>query len=146
MAQSPSLIGFLLKQLHLTLEGRRSRSLERLGLTAAQMDVLMFLLEQPKERMVSQRDIERFFHLSNPTVTGILNRLEEKGFISRQVSEADRRQKSIMVTPQGQCLHADIAKDVERINTILLEGFSPAELCQLQAHLRRMLDNLSASK
>ena len=47
---------------------------------------------------VIQKDIEEHFHISNPTVTGILNRLEQKGFIERKQSLKDKRVRTIVLT------------------------------------------------
>lgn len=55
------------------------RELEKLGLTSVQMEVLMYLLKREHEGCeVTARELERRFRVSNPTMSGILKRLEKK--------------------------------------------------------------------
>jgi DNA-binding MarR family transcriptional regulator len=46
-------------------------------------------------------DLARAVHLSQPTVSGILNRLEQGGLVLRERSEEDRRTVVIHVTAEG---------------------------------------------
>ena len=51
--------------------------------------------------IVSALDLEEHFHLSHPSVSGTLTRLEKKGFISRRTDENDRRRIMVSPTPAG---------------------------------------------
>ena len=73
-------IGLLLKQINNVYEKDFNNRLRTLGITASQCAVLDYLLTSRKEE-VNQRDIEKALCLKNPTVTGLLKRLDEKGFI-----------------------------------------------------------------
>lgn len=46
--------------------------------------------------------VARAVHLSQPTITGILSRLQQRGLISRTPSEIDRRATLIAITPEGE--------------------------------------------
>ena len=50
---------------------------------------------------MNQKDIEKELDISNPTVTGILNRLEVKGLITRVPCRHDARAKNIEVTEKA---------------------------------------------
>lgn len=54
------------------------------GLTGVQLFVLCELhkLEKSETREINQRDLENVSHVSHPTMTEILKRLEKKGYIS----------------------------------------------------------------
>ena len=73
-------IGFRIKQINNGYEKEFNRQLKNIGITASQCEVLDYLLSGSKEE-VTQRDIEKALNLRNPTVTGLLKRLDEKGFI-----------------------------------------------------------------
>lgn len=45
--------------------------------------------------------LARALHLSQPTVSGILDRLERRGLVRRQRAEHDRRSVTIVVTEEG---------------------------------------------
>ena len=83
-------IGFLFKQINNVYEKEFNNRLKRLGITSSQCEVLDFLLQSSKDE-VTQRDIERALNLKNPTVTGLLKRLDEKGFILSVPSGKDKR-------------------------------------------------------
>ena len=70
-------IGFYLKKLFQTMEKKLNKDLENIDLTSMQAQVLIYLYKN-KNNIINQRDIERKFALTNPTVNGILNRLEKK--------------------------------------------------------------------
>ena len=46
-------------------------------------------------------NLETGLTLKNPTVTGLLNRLEEKGFITREQNLNDKRSKFIKMTEES---------------------------------------------
>jgi len=75
------------------------RLTESCGLTGPQLATLQ---EVARLDSASPSAIARAVHLSQGTVTGILQRLERQGFIARQKSEADRRNVIIEVTPEGR--------------------------------------------
>ncbi len=54
---------------------------ESLGLTATQGFVLGYLARHKNEPPMCLRDLETRFDLTHPTVSGIVSRLEAKGFL-----------------------------------------------------------------
>ena len=79
-----------------------SRSLmEQCGLTGPQLASL-----QAAARLgpVSAGSLSRAVHLGQPTVSGILSRLEKRGLVTRTRGEADRRQVHVEVTAAGRAL------------------------------------------
>jgi len=72
------------------------------------------------------------------TLTGIVDRLEKRGLVRREVPEGDRRSFIIMLTPQGHevfehVFHAHIAHLKQ-----CFEGLSPDELAAIQAALEQL--------
>ena len=82
--------GFLIKQVHILQEQRLNRKFEHFGLTAAQTFTLVSLFKaREKNEKLNQKDLERILDISNPTVTGILNRLEAKDLLVNMMQELD---------------------------------------------------------
>ncbi len=79
----------------------RNQRMSKYDLTSSQVDVLIFLLRRPKTQEVNQFMIQEGLGLSCPTVNGILNRLEKKGFIRSEQSQIDMRRKKIVLTKKG---------------------------------------------
>ena len=89
--------------------------------------------------------MEEAFGLSHPTVSGLLSRLEKKGFLELIPDAHDRRCKRIRVLPKGrQCmerLHESIQTSEEK----LVADFSPEERELFFQLLDRAIRNLGGS-
>ena len=94
------LYGPLLRMLHSCTNQSITHALEKMELTGAQGHIMGFLARS--KTAPCPRDIENAFHLSHPTVSGLLSRLEKKGFIEFRADDHDRRCKRIHVLPKGK--------------------------------------------
>ena len=86
------------------------RLLEK-DLTGVQLGVLKELerLEAAGAAEVNQRDLENASHVTHPTMTEILKRLERKGFIRCCQSSHDRRHKCIFSTEKARQLQQEMS-------------------------------------
>ena len=120
-----------------------THALETMDLTASQGHIMGYLAH--RQTPPCPRDIESEFRLSHPTVSGILSRLEQKGFITQRPDPHDRRCKRIYVLDKGkQChelMHATIHANEQR----LVEGFTPEEQAQFAALLQRAITNMGGT-
>lgn len=80
--------------------------------------------------------------LKNPTVTGLLNRLEEKGFITREQNLNDKRSKFIKMTDKSERVLEDAYLYIQELDAKMLNGISEEEQEQLFKHIYKILDNL----
>ena len=80
----------MFKQINNVYEKDFNNRLKTLGITASQCAVLDYLFHS-REEEVNQKDIEKALSLQNPTVTGLLKRLDEKGYILSVPSNKDKR-------------------------------------------------------
>ena len=135
------LIGFLIKQIHIAFETRCHKNLQRYNLTPSQMDILLYLKKHQKDTL-TQRDLETGLTLKNPTVTGLLNRLEEKGFITREQNLNDKRSKFIKMTDKAERVLEDGYLYIQELDAKMLNGISEEEQEQLFKHIYKILDNL----
>ena len=72
-----------------------------LDLTSTQSFILHHLSLHEHEA-VYPKDLEKRFHLTHPTVSGVLQRLEAKNFIIIEPDKADRRCKRIRLTDRAR--------------------------------------------
>jgi DNA-binding MarR family transcriptional regulator len=120
-----------------------TNALAQMELTAAQGHIMGFLAHcdfQP-----CPRDIEEKFQLSHPTVSGLLSRLEKKGFVALNPDPADRRCKRIRVLPKGHQCHALMHRAILENEQRLVAGFTPEEQAQFSALLERAIENMGGS-
>lgn len=82
-------------------------------------------------------------HEKPANLTRVCNDLETRGLILRGSRPGDRRSVMISLTEQGRELIAAALPDVCQQSTLAYEGFTPAELQQLEQMFLRQLHNLS---
>ena len=135
-------IGFLIKQINNVYEKDFNRMLKSIGITSSQCEVLDYLFHTSKEE-VTQRDIERHLNLKNPTVTGILKRLDEKGFILIVPNAKDKRRKNVYLTEKAYDIQKRMESDRRKIDKNLTIGMTKKEIQALQKMLNKVLYNVA---
>ena len=88
--------------------------------------------------LLEEKWIEFNFSLDRAALTA---RLEEKGFIQRERSAADRRVVKLELTPEGRATAGHIPSALCKVQNELLAGFTREEFDTLKSLLRRMLAN-----
>lgn len=136
-------LGHAFKKLHFLLEQIMNRNLQELDLTNAQGHAICFLTHAAEPPCA--RDIESTFSLSHATVSGILSRMEAKGFIEVRPDPTDRRVKRLGLLDRGTACSMSIARHVEETEGIMTAGFTEEELTQFRAYLGRAISNLEQS-
>lgn len=137
-------LGRLFKQIHFAFETRGARLMKAIDVTPAQMDVMLLLYAKEREGSeVTQRDIETVLRLSNPTVTGLLNRMEEKGFICRVRKETDKRCRFIYMTEHGQNHMEMLERARKQGEAHIVMGMTDGQIQELQKLLEIVLSNLT---
>jgi len=57
---------------------------------------------EQKTEYVMQKELETTFGLSHATISGLLKRLSENGFLAVCISEEDKRQRKVYLTKKAQ--------------------------------------------
>ena len=87
--------------LHWCCDQTMTEALNNMGLTASQGRLMAFLAHRG-EQPTYAKDVEAEFHLSHPTVSGLLSRLEQKDFLELKTDPNDRRRTLVRITPKGE--------------------------------------------
>lgn len=135
-------VGFLVKQINNIYEKDFNNQLKKLDLTSSQAEVLDFLFRCDEEE-VNQKDIEKALSLKNPTVTGILKRMEEKGFVMILPNEKDKRCKNVYLTEQAFDIEKKMEAARRKVDKNLTLGMTKREVQALQKMLNRVLYNVA---
>lgn len=135
-------IGFMIKQVNNVYEKDLNERLRMIGITASQCAVLDFLFHTSKEE-VSQRDVERALNLKNPTVTGLLKRLDEKGYILCVPNANDKRRKNIYLTEKAYDIQRRMESDRRKLDRELTRGMTKREVAALRKNLEKLLYNIA---
>lgn len=118
--------GMYFKRINIDIQKYIDRNLSKYDITKSQLDILHYLEKHPKEN-VCQKDLQDFFHLSNATINGLVNRLEQKGFLKRVRSTSDKRISYIQQTKKAEQIHDDIKVSIQKLEQIMIEGISKDE-------------------
>ena len=112
-----------------------------MGLTSVQASILGYLIIN-RDKQICQRNIENNFNITHPTATGIIGRLEDKGFVTCLPSEKDRRYKIIRATEKATSMHNDFIAQIDAAEKQALSGFTEDEKMQLNKLLDRVISNV----
>ena len=96
------LLGNLIKHLNKMFEQQINENMISVNVTRSQMEVLVYTYIKNKNGIeVNQVDLEKDLNLKNPTVTGLISRLEKKGYMKREKSSKGPNYKSVLITDEG---------------------------------------------
>lgn len=122
------------------------RRLRQYGITPAQAHALRFLLLETSRREVNQRDLEEFLRIRPSTVSGIVERLEQKGLLLRTPSRTDARRRALQLTEQGRAFHADFCAEANEAERRIAALFTAEEYAQLRRMLQRIITGLQSEE
>ncbi len=127
-----------LKQVMHSLVRRVDSRMQPLELTGMQWEPLMLLWLKRADTVAG---LARVSQVGVPSMTRMLDRLEEKDLLRRERSALDRRVVNLHLTAKGKRVANRIWPIVVEGMHVHLEGFRKEELGQLSGFLARMLEN-----
>ena len=80
--------------------------------------------------------------MTHPTVSGLLSRLEQKGFIELRTDPEDRRVKRIYVLEKGIQCHEVMHQTIQNNEQQMVQGFTPEEQELFLSFLQRAIRNM----
>lgn len=132
--------GRLARTLHWCTDQSMTAELEKMDLTAAQGHIMGYLAHH--QEAPCPRDIELDFKLSHPTVSGLLSRLEQKGFIELCTDPEDRRCKRIYILPKGKECHDRMHQTIMNNEERMVQDFTEEEKQLFADFLNRAIENM----
>jgi DNA-binding MarR family transcriptional regulator len=135
MAKYDDCILFLLSKAYQKAFGNFKRRLQEYGLTPVQSLVLMTISE---EEGLSAGEIGKRLVLDNATLSGVLDRLADGGWIIKTTADDDKRLLQIYLTPKAKEMAGVILKERDGLNEDILSPLKQEE----KLLLKRMLKDL----
>ena len=86
--------------------------LDKIGLTYTQYITMMVLWE---EQSISSRELGKRLFLDSGTLTPVLKKLENSGYVNRSRDERDERNLIVTITESGRALRASAEQIPERM-------------------------------
>jgi DNA-binding MarR family transcriptional regulator len=88
--------------------------------------MLLFFLQKNDGSSLTQ--ISQGLMLENPTVTGLIDRLEKSGYVKRSDHPNDRRVYLVYLTEKGKKVANKALPIVKKLNEEIKEGYSKEEI------------------
>lgn len=115
--------------------------LEPLGLTYTQYVAMMVLWEH---HSIGVKEMGELLFLDSGTLTPMLKKMEQRGWLTRERSKSDERRVVVTITPEGEQLQ-ERAQDIPgRVAQCVSLGSE--DMIELHGLLGRLLNSLKADK
>lgn len=139
-------IGYSMNYCSKLLKNRLNRELETEHITAAQFAVIKYIemnsLEDQQDRNITAVEIAEGLDMDKPTISGIINRLVDKGYVIKLPHEMDKRASILNLT--GYCIEK--LPNLEAINESVIKSalreLSNEDLYFFQSIIYKIIQNL----
>jgi DNA-binding MarR family transcriptional regulator len=118
---------FLIAKVHQKLLTNLQKSFSESGMEVTPIQVMLLLFLQQKNGL-SLTQISQGLMLENPTVTGLIDRLEKSGYVKRSDHPNDRRVYLVHLTEKGNKVAKKALPIVKKLNEQIKEGYSKEEI------------------
>jgi DNA-binding MarR family transcriptional regulator len=136
-------IGYLLSDNSRQLRRLFDERVRGLGLTAAQARLLLSLEKFPDSNQAFYADR---IEVEPITLTRLVDRMEDAGWIERRADPTDRRARILHLTEKAQDIVVPLRQIVEGLVEDILEGIDAGDRVRLAALLETIGSNLSAQR
>lgn len=139
-------LGYLLAKAARLTKWKLNEQLARLGLTAAQWGLLqdVYYSSQHNQELTPAAIAERLFS-DRPTVSGVIQRLVDSGWLVKQPNPCDRRSQTVMLTHKAHDKISELQQLSDHILQQALKDFSAEEQRMLDKFLQRIIENVQTS-
>ncbi len=132
-------LGFMMNRTARSMRRALEARLVEHDLTATQYVVLVRMWE---EEGTSISELGERLFLDNPTLTGIVDRMERDGLLQRRRDDEDRRVVKVYLTAKGKSLKKEIEHFAEETDKLAWDGFTESQKRELYNLHEKILGNL----
>ncbi|MCI2417824.1 MarR family transcriptional regulator [Saccharopolyspora sp. K220] len=116
-----------LMALHRELRGLYAAIARRFGLTPQQIELLCLL----KDRSPSLGELATLLGCDKTNITGMVDRLERRSFLTRVTDRSDRRISRLALTEEGEALGAEVREAFAEVAADRWAAVSPEDCAAL---------------
>ncbi|HTD05675.1 MarR family transcriptional regulator [Undibacterium sp.] len=130
----------LLAECMQSFEKSSAQHIRQLGFTHSQFDIIATLGNTPG---MTCKDLGDKTLITKGTLTGVLDRLEQKGLIERERGCDDRRQFFVKLSPRGDEIFRDVFPKVVSKGKQRFRDYADADFDALERALLKLKDSLN---
>lgn len=130
--------GHLIRRLHQISSQIFQHQIQKAGydVTSVQFAAMAALNANPA---IEQAQIASMIEYDRATIGGVIDRLEQKGYIVRTVSKRDRRAREVCLSDEGTRMYNLICPIVSSLQTEILENLTLDERKQLMTLIQKIV-------
>ena len=132
----------LLSECMQLFETASNRNVRQFGYTPAQFDIIATL---GNTTGMTCKELGEKTLITKGTLTGVLDRLEQKGLVQRERGGEDRRQLFVMLTAEGEAIFKDIFPKVVVAGEQRFAHYTVDDYHALELALSKLKQHLSVS-
>lgn len=117
-----------------------NQMLEKYDLTLTQCGVIRILLHSGE---LTQAEIANVYSADKSTIGSVIEKLREKEFVDKKISQKDKRAYAVSITPKAKNIIEEIDQLSEDMAIRALEGLSQEEIQHFYKALDTIIRNLS---
>jgi DNA-binding MarR family transcriptional regulator len=129
----------LLGQICRLHHARAHTLLDALGLYRGQPRLLHKL---EKQEGLTHTELAALLNVTPPTITKMVQRMEQRGFVARREDPEDQRISRVYLTPTGRAVLEDMHQTLQALDEEALVGFTLEERVLLRRLLLQVRQNL----
>lgn len=129
------ILGFHIRLAHVACYRHFLETFADLDLTQKQVSVLWLIGDNDG---LSQTDLAQRLRMDRATTMGVVNRLQDRGFLRQAPSKADRRRKTLSLTTAGEQMLAQSREAIAQDESWLKSRYTDREVETLMELLARV--------
>lgn len=132
---------YLISRVSLVVAGALKRGFVEAGAPQVKPAYINVLLSLWKKDGLQVARLGRRAGLEPSTMTGLLDRMERDGLVTRQADPNDRRAQRIFLTEDGRVIEDSAIKVIKQIINTVFDGISDEALERANDVMRQVLSN-----
>jgi DNA-binding MarR family transcriptional regulator len=137
----PHVTGYWVNRLGAAFRTEVDRELRGFDLTRRQVGMLHFIARSDRP---TASELTRQMGVDSTAVTRMVDRLSDKGLVTRAPDPEDRRRHLLALTPEARALLPRLSKRARKVEGLLENGISGERLAVFHEVLMNMLENVDA--
>lgn len=116
---------------------------EDLDLTASQGEVLLYLYQSSSDT-VRTSDLLQVFQIAPASLSGVLKKLNQKGYIVYAREQKDTRKKAISLTEKAFCAQTRLEQRMKDFETLIFQQIEDSDCIITRQTLEVILQNITS--
>ncbi|WP_407309252.1 MarR family winged helix-turn-helix transcriptional regulator [Desulfosporosinus sp. SB140] len=106
----------------------------------------IFLMTLYRQGGISQEELSNFLKMDKGTTAKAIKKLEDEGYLIREIDVNDRRAYNVFLTPKGLDVIPKIQSAIKDWERIITSGFTEEEVYMSEQILYKMAENAANFK